>query len=214
MLADMSVRSASAVREELGSAFANGQVHGSYLFHGPAGTGKRATAYHWARLLLGRDPDASDPEFWHPDLHVVEPEKSTLRIDQIRALQSSLALVPNEGGWRVGLLFETERITPQAANALLKTLEELPAQSSVVLTCTSPQALPPTVLSRTIGFRFAPEPESELRELLTADGLDADQAWLAAALGGASRDAVRSWAGEHLEAASEMRRALEALPSG
>ena len=63
-----------AVRAELERALASGQVHGAYLFHGPPGTGKRATAFWLAERLLGLSPRDDGEEARHPDLHVVEPD--------------------------------------------------------------------------------------------------------------------------------------------
>ena len=209
----MSAGSASRIHEELTRGLAAGRVHGAYLFWGPAGTGKRATAYGFARQLL-EARGVGNEEFWHPDLHTVEPDGAVLKVEQIRDLQRALSLVANEGGRRVALLFEVDRMRNEAANALLKTLEEPPADTTLILLTTAARGLPPTVLSRTTEYRFEPEPEADVEAALRTEGLDADDAWLAAALGGGSAAAARAWADESLEPARALREAFETLASG
>ena len=223
----MPAASATRTRQELARARAADQVHGAYLFSGPAGSGKRETAFWLARLLLceregdepcgscggcARSAPGSEGERNHPDLRVLEPDGAVLKIDQVRDLQRGLSLVANEGGQRVALLFGVEQMNSEAANALLKTLEEPPANTTLVLVTTSADALPPTVRSRTTLYRFAAEPEAEVLAALREQGLDDDGAWLAAVLGGGSAAAARAWADEHLEAARELFHALEAAP--
>jgi DNA polymerase-3 subunit delta' len=191
------------VRAEIEHAVRAGQVHGAYLFHGPPGTGKRETAFWLAGLVLS-----------HPDLHVIEPDGPMLKIEQVRLLQDRLSLVANEGGHRVGLVFGAERMNKNAANALLKTLEEPPAATTLILVTAAANALPPTVRSRTTAYRFAPQAASEIESRLLEEGLDAEDAWLAAQLGGGSLSAAREWAAEHLEDAREIAAGLRAIPGG
>jgi DNA polymerase-3 subunit delta' len=84
----------------------------------------------------------------HPDLHLVAPEGNALKIDQVRALQHDLALAPMEGRYRVAILEGMDRATPEASNALLKTLEEPPAHVVVVLIAPEAELLLPTIVSR------------------------------------------------------------------
>ncbi len=229
MLPRMPSAAASEIRKELARARAADQVHGAYLLAGPPGTGKRETALWLARLLLcradGPDPCEAcggcqrtrgpDPHEWsHPDLRLLEPEKSALTIDQVRDLQRELSLVANEGGRRVAVLFAVERLQARPANALLKTLEEPPAGATLVLLATSADALPATLRSRSVVYQFRPEAEATIEAALREAGLDESDAWLAAALGGGSTLAARGWADEHLEAARELRTALEAAAAG
>jgi DNA polymerase-3 subunit delta' len=203
-----------AVRAELERALASGQVHGAYLFHGPPGTGKRATAFWLAERLLGLSPRDDGEEARHPDLHVVEPDGAVLKIEQVRALQGRLSLVANEGGHRVGLIFGAERLNKNAANALLKTLEEPPRSTTLVLTTSAASTLPPTVRSRTTHYRFTPRPASAIQARLVEQGFEAEDAWLSAELGGGSVEAARGWADEHLEEAREIAAGLRAIPGG
>jgi DNA polymerase-3 subunit delta' len=219
----MTASGAGGIRDELRRMRRSGGVHGAYLFEGPPGTGRNETALWFARLLLCRgDEDdpcgrcgdcrrsgvGSEEPAMHPDLHQLEPDGATLKIDQVRALQARLSLVANEGGRRVGLILGAEKLNEAAANALLKTLEEPPRDTTLILVATSGDTLPPTIRSRTVRLRFARQPESEVAAALIADGLPEADAALAAALGGGSVTAARAWAEASLDDAREMRDAL------
>jgi DNA polymerase-3 subunit delta' len=214
----MSGGNATEIRAELARAWQAQRIHGAYLFEGPAGTGKRATAAWLAHLLLcGRDPAGDDPEATidfpsHADLRVVEPDGSYIKVDQIRGLQRDLSLVANERGHRMAVLLDAHRLRLEASNALLKTLEEPPRLTTLVLVAERSLGLPPTVLSRTTRMRFAPEPEEQVRRTLAADGWSAGDARLAAALGGGSRVAAQRWSEAHLAEAGEIRELLVGAP--
>jgi DNA polymerase-3 subunit delta' len=204
---------------ELRRAWRAGQIHGAYLFEGPPGTHRRDTALAFASLLLRGDERApvarSDGERLvaiHPDLKIVEPDGAFVKIDQVRALQRELALAPNEGGRRVGLLLGAEHLRTEAANCLLKTLEEPPRDTTLILVTTVAERLPPTVRSRTTRLRFAREPEGAIeRELLDA-GLPPRDARLVAGLSHGSGSAARTWAEVHLDEARAMRSRIEGAP--
>jgi len=94
----------------------------------------------------------------HPDLDILQADQSTgqLKVDQIRELQHHLALSPYEARYRIALLLNFERANPNAANALLKTLEEPPDQVILILTADSPENLLPTIVSRCEVIRLRP----------------------------------------------------------
>ncbi len=206
------------IRQELRRARNTGRVHGAYAFCGESGTGKRESALWFARLLLcqgaAEDPcgacrschilatEAEDPV--HPDLQIVRPDGTFIRVEQIRGLQRGLSLVSNERGHRVVLIFEADRLRIEAANALLKTLEEPPDATTLVLVAERSNALPSTVRSRTTVVRFVGEAAAGLAEVLGTDGLSEEAAWLAAEIGGGSYTAAREWADLNLEPALEM----------
>ena len=224
------------IRAELARARAGDRVHGAYLFEGPPGVGKRETALWFARLLLckGAPPEAREPcgrchdcrllaarevgpdaRPTHPDLHWVDPDGAWIKIEAIRELRSALGLVANEGGRRVALIPEADRLRAESANALLKTLEEPPPNTVLILVSTSPELLPRTLRSRALRVRFPPWSERAIAAALEADGMSADDAALSAQLGGASPSAARAWADESLEFARELRALLDesgALP--
>lgn len=215
--------SGETVRSELRLARTRDKVHGAYLFEGGPGTGARELAIWFARLLLCRasedDPcgtcrdcrlalssaeeDSVRPT--HPDCKWVEPDGAFVKVDQVRELQRELSLVANEGGRRVGLIMGADLLRTEAANALLKTLEEPPGDTTLILVADAVQALPPTLRSRTTHVRVARMPERELCDALVGEGLDREDAWLASTIGGGSVTSAQSWAEEHLDAAREMR---------
>jgi DNA polymerase-3 subunit delta' len=214
------------VRAELARARALDRVHGAYLFEGPPGTGKHETAAWFARLLLckGSAPDALEPcgrchdcrllaTDSHPDLHRLEPDGAWIKVDAVRELRAALSLVANEGGRRVALIADAERLRTEAANALLKTLEEPPQGAAMLLVTAAPEALPRTLRSRTLRVRFPAFSESAIAAALEAEGMSAEDAALASRMGGASPAAARAWADESLVEAREVFALLERSPA-
>ncbi|HET7571157.1 MAG TPA: hypothetical protein VFJ77_00650 [Gaiellaceae bacterium] len=129
----------------LAAAVADGPVH-AYLFHGPRGVGKRELALRFAAELLG---DAARVERRaHPDLYLLEPLGDQIRIDDVRALRRDLHMRPFEADRRVYLVFGADTMNEDAADALLKDLEEPPAYATIVLVAEDLGPLPVTIRSR------------------------------------------------------------------
>ena len=220
----MSALTASAAREELRRARSSGRVHGAYLIEGPTGSGAYELALWLARLLLctASAPDPCekcpgcrktrlDPESGaplHPDWVLLTPDGASLRIEQVRQLQRHLSLVANEGGRRVGLVQDAETLTLQAANALLKTLEEPPPGATLILVARTSGALPPTIRSRTIRLRIQEPSVESVAAALERAGLAPEDARLAAEFGGGSEASAQAWADANLETARELRALL------
>lgn len=129
----------------------------TYLFTGPANIGKTHLAKEFAAALncIGEDipcgacsPCSRIARGAYPDVGVIEPEGGRIKIDQIRTVQREIALSPYEGRWRVCIITEFQAATVEAANALLKTLEEPPARVIMILTTLDASLLLPTVVSR------------------------------------------------------------------
>jgi len=178
---------------------ARNRLRHAYLFTGPQGVGRRTLA-----LLLSQavnclqPPEPGEPcgecractligRMQHPDLAVVQAAQSggTLKVDQIRELQSSLSLAPYEAQYRVALLLRFEEAHISAQNAFLKTLEEPPPRVILLVTAESPERLLPTVVSRCEVIRLRSLPVEEVCEGMQARwGLAADQARLLAHLSG------------------------------
>lgn len=113
---------------------------------------------------------------------------------------------------RMFLIDAAEDLQTEAAHALLKTLEEPPRDTHLILVASTGEVLPRTIRSRVVRYRIAPAPEAEIAEKLAADGLAADDAWLASVLGGTSAESAASWAEVDLQAARELLGALESMP--
>src|SRR5437764_1219060 len=148
----------------------------AYLISGPAGSGKREVAAELASTVNGTDAgDVFSSKA--REIFVAEPESKSRRIliEQIRELEHGLQMRGAEGRRKVAIIAEADRLQPQAANAFLKTLEEPPANSLLLLLSALPEALPDTIVSRCICIPLAANGEkidiperSELIDLLRA----------------------------------------------
>jgi DNA polymerase-3 subunit delta' len=145
------------------------------LLAGPPGLGKADFARDLAQSLLCEQPTAAGmacqhcrscarfTATTHPDFLVVEPEEpgKAIKVDQVRDLISQFALASHQGGYRIAIVQPAEQMNLAAANSLLKTLEEPPADSLILLISARPSLLPATILSRCQRLEFAP-PAHEL----------------------------------------------------
>jgi DNA polymerase-3 subunit delta' len=145
----------------LEAALREGPAH-AYLFHGPAGVGKRATALAFGRALL-----QTQREF-HPDLYRLDALGEMIRIDAIRELRRDLHMRPFEADRRVYLVFSAHLLNEDAADALLKDLEEPPPYAVVVLVADDLGPIPETIRSRCQLVPFRRLSERSIRELVDA----------------------------------------------
>lgn len=174
---------------------AQSAVRHAYLITGPAGLGKRSLAIRFAQALncsyaespgelCGR-PDCRScsltPVERYPDLHLVAPDGTT-KIDEIRQLQAKLALAPYEGRWRVAILTDFHLATENAANALLKILEEPPPKVVLLLTAPDLSSLTLTVSSRCEQLALRSVERSAIEAALVQRGVDLAEAGSLAAL--------------------------------
>lgn len=148
----------------------------AYLFVGPQSVGKEFVALRFAAGLLGGRTDERARRLAlaraHPDLRVLEPEGATsLGVDQAREVVSRASLAPVEAARTVFLFPDAGSMTEQAANALLKTLEEPTAQVAFLLVAESEDDFPPTVASRCRSVHMGRVPLPDLVEALTSRGL-------------------------------------------
>lgn len=118
----------------------------------------------------------------HPDVQVIEPDGATVKIEQIRTLEADAALVPYEAQWKVFIVNSAERMTEQAANALLKTLEEPARGTMFILLTGTVSALLPTIVSRCQIVTFSPLPQGQIEALLREKGMESSRARLIASL--------------------------------
>jgi DNA polymerase-3 subunit delta' len=149
----------------LKAALEEGPAH-AYLFHGPAGVGKRAAAYAFAGGLLGERDRVERGA--HPDLYVLEPLGDQIRIDAIRELRRDLHMRPFEADRRVYLVFGAHLMNDEAADALLKDLEEPPPYAVIVLVADDVGPMPQTILSRCQPVPFRRLSEKAVREAVAA----------------------------------------------
>ncbi len=138
----------------LRKAQANDRLAHAYLITGPVGSGTREVAAGLTGILVG---DAAAP-LRHPDVHIAEPESKSRRIttEQTRELERSLQMRSLRGGRKVVIIFDADRLVENAANAFLKTLEEPPANSHIILVSNFPELLLETILSRCIEIPLVP----------------------------------------------------------
>jgi DNA polymerase III subunit delta' len=152
-------------RRLLDAALREGPAH-AYLFHGPPGVGKRRAALGFAGALLG-DPGRVERRA-HPDLYVLEPLGDQIRIDAIRELRHDLHMRPFEADRRVYLVFGAHSLNEEAADALLKDLEEPPPYAVAVLVADDLGPLPETIRSRCQLVAFRRLSEATVREEIAA----------------------------------------------
>lgn len=162
-----------------------GRVHHAWLITGPFGVGKATLAYRFARRLLagagqGLAIEPSHPVFrrvaagTHADLLTVERAwdekrkrtRSEIVVDDVRTVSEFLRLTPAEDGWRVVVIDGAEHLNRNAANALLKVLEEPPPRAVLLLTCAAPGRLPPTIRSRCRRLRLGGLAPQQVEQLV------------------------------------------------
>jgi len=162
----------------LKKANSSGKLAHSYLFYGPQGVGKEFAAREFAKLLncTENKSDTCDKcstclritQSKHPDILWIYPagKSRVITIKQVRRLQDFLAWKPYEGRVKVCVLVDAHTLKAEASNALLKTLEEPPQNSVLVLVTDSPELLLPTIRSRTQGVQFFNLKENEVSDIL------------------------------------------------
>ncbi|MFC3801654.1 DNA polymerase III subunit delta' [Cohnella sp. GCM10012308] len=158
----------------------SGKVAHAYLFAGPQGSGRSAMAQAFAMTLLcERGGDDACGECLtcrkvqhgnHPDLHRVVPDGQTVKIDQIRELQRELSYRSAGSQRKIYVIEAAETMTVQAANSLLKFLEEPPSPVVAILIAPSEQAMLPTIVSRTQLVPFTPGDPKATEALLVSEG--------------------------------------------
>ncbi|HZC35331.1 MAG TPA: hypothetical protein VE242_06945, partial [Chthoniobacterales bacterium] len=138
---------AAEAAEYLIRAHEVGRLAHAFLITGPDGSGKLALAEQFYRAVNRVEHVARDPDF-----HLVQPESKSRRIlvEQIRALEEELRMRSTTGKLKFGVIVEADRMMPQSANAFLKTLEEPPAGSLLLLLTSLPEALLETIRSRCV----------------------------------------------------------------
>jgi len=199
-----------AARAEFEEALKGGRLHHAWLIVGPEGIGKATLAYHLAREVLAfgdEEPGngasavgAEHPVFRriaaqaHPNLLLLRRSwnertkrySQWIGVDEVRRLRSFLGHSAGEGSWRVVIVDRADDLNQNAANALLKALEEPPQRTVFFLVATAEGQIPVTIRSRCRTLRVKPLGEDDLKQAVTAalmrDGYDIDAETLETAL--------------------------------
>lgn len=174
-------------------------AHG-LAFVGSAGIGKSLVANRMAAHLLSQV--AGQESNWqaelsliqsgaHPDFLLLEPDASTARgeikVEAARKLVTFMQQTPTRSAWRVAIIDQANKLNTQAANGILKVLEEPPAKGLIILVLSDLAAVLPTIRSRLVPMRFNPLTQDQLADLAQRQGLSLDPASLAAAQGSIER---------------------------
>jgi DNA polymerase-3 subunit delta' len=177
-------------------AIRNEKVVNSYLFLGNEGIGKKVVALQFSKALncLGGEAERGEAcdhctsckkidHALHPDVLLIEPEGQNIRVEQVRQLQKELAYRPYEGRRRVCILTAADRMAPHIPNTLLKTLEEPPLHTVIILLANNSRFMLPTILSRCQPVRFHPLPIPLVSKwLMEGKGFNEAEAHLLASL--------------------------------
>jgi DNA polymerase-3 subunit delta' len=230
----------AAAERMLAGALAAGRMHHAWLIAGPSGVGKATLAYRFARRLLAGIPpggapdlalDQADPVFRrvaaasHADLRTIargiDPRTKRLRgeisVDDVRAAGGFLRLTPAEGGWRVVVIDRADELNRNAANALLKMLEEPPPRAVLLLVCDAPGRMLPTIRSRCRRLTLRPLDEAAMEAALAFLLPDQDEparARLAALADGSPGRALTLAEAEGLRIGTLVDEVLAALAEG
>ncbi|MFT4702979.1 MAG: DNA polymerase-3 subunit delta' [Bradymonadia bacterium] len=185
-------------------AFASDRLHHAHLFSGPSGIGKRTTALALAALVNCESPVGAGEAIdscgrctscikmragQHPDLTIVEPDGRFIKIAQVRSITSQTRFRPYEGKRRVFIVCEAHTMRAEAANALLKTLEEPRGDTMFVLLTGQRHVLLTTVISRCQPLRFGPLSNDQMQRILARrpDAEPVDESILRLAAGSVGR---------------------------
>jgi DNA polymerase-3 subunit delta' len=208
------------------AAHAAGRLQHSLLIHEAPGSGGDWLATWIAQLVLcihrERAPCGTCvsckrvPAGQHPDFLAIRPidDSRQIRIEQVRELAQELALTSHQGGYKVGVLSPADVLNRFAANALLKTLEEPPQRTLLMLVATQPSRLPATILSRCQRVRVRAPSRSEAVSWLQAARGPGEWNAVLDTLGEAPMLAAESDAAAIVQIGTEVRRALEEASSG
>lgn len=182
---------------QLATSLASNRLTHALACVGPSGVGRSLTAQRLAAWLLagGRN---STPQDWqaerrlmddraHPDFLVLSPDdsmaKPEIKVESARRLVSFMQQTPSRSPWRVALVEQAEKLNRQAANGILKVLEEPPASATIILLVSDLEQVLPTIRSRVTALTFAPLPPAVMQEVATQQGLNLSAEAIAASGG-------------------------------
>ena len=152
----------------------NDKVNHAYMFEGIDGIGKKLFAKEFGKLLIDVDNVDNSPDYIN-----IEPTGNSIKISQIRELQSDIIIKPHSK-YKIYIINHAEKMTVESQNALLKTLEEPPEYAIIILITNNKESLLPTIKSRCEIIKFLPISIMELKRYLMNRGIDEKQAVLLA----------------------------------
>lgn len=168
------IKGQNFAKKYLTNSIKSNMVSHAYMFEGPNGIGKNTMARELAAILL-----EMENLFNSPDYIEIKPDGNSIKIAQIRKLQSDILVKPYKS-YKIYVIDEAQKMTVEAQNALLKTLEEPPKYAIIILITNNKESLLDTIKSRCEIIKFTPIPMQEVASYLTVNGIDSKRASLLA----------------------------------
>lgn len=168
------IKGQNFAKKYLSNSIKSNMISHAYMFEGPNGVGKNTMARELAAILL-----EMENLFNSPDYIEIKPDGNSIKIAQIRKLQSDILVKPYKS-YKIYVIDEAQKMTVEAQNALLKTLEEPPKYAIIILITDNKESLLDTIKSRCEIIKFTPIPIREVANYLTMSGVDEKRASLLA----------------------------------
>ena len=196
-----------AIKDHIYNALRTGSVSHAYILNGDAGSGRKTIAYTFAAALqcqdLQEETAAGEPQHYlepcgkclsciqaqssnHPDIITITHEKpASISVGEIRRMRSDVQIKPYSSARKIYIIPDAEKLTIQAQNALLKTLEEPPEYAVIILIADGLAGFLPTILSRCVVLQMRAVEEAQIAEFLRRrQNIDPDQAQILARFAG------------------------------
>ena len=160
----------------------NNKISHAYMFEGGEGIGKKEFAKEFASILMKSSNIVNNPDYIE-----IKPEGSSIKISQIRKMQSDIVIKPHSE-YKIYVILNSDKMTLEAQNAILKTLEEPPKYAIIILIANNKEALLDTIKSRCEIIKFTPISEIDLKKYLIKQDIDEQRASIAASFSRGSID--------------------------
>lgn len=187
------------IAKELKNYVYQNKASHSYLFYGQEGIGKKQFAQEFARMLLCETPQETTPcnscikyqSNNHPDFSLIESDGKSVKIEQIRNIQEAIAQKPIQSSKKVYIIDDSDKMTKEAQNCLLKTLEEPPEYATIILIASNESKLLATIKSRCTKIAFQNIQTSEMIAYLKEKGIQENNPNLLKLYNGSIGKAIR-----------------------
>ena len=161
-------------KKYLTNSIKKNKLNNAYMFEGMDGIGKKKFADELSKLLLDYENLENSPDYV-----LIKPDGNSIKIAQIRNLQSDIVIRPHKD-YKIYIINNAEKMTVEAQNALLKTLEEPPNYAIIILVTNNKESLLETIKSRCDIIKFSPIPIEDLKRYLINTGIEEERAQLLA----------------------------------